>query len=94
MKYSHMSVVSLTLVFAATVGGCAEFPHVDHVYGHTYAAMVRRQSFNPQAGTAHQGPAPGSGTRLDNVLKAHDHAVSSGVTSHVSTGQFQNGGGG
>lgn len=92
MKYSHVCVACLTLVVSALLGGCAEFPHVDHVFGHSYAGMIHRQTFNPQAATGHHSPAPASGMRLVNVLKAHRGAATGAVSGRVSTGRFQSGG--
>lgn len=94
MKYSHVYVACLALVATAVLGGCAEFPHVDHAFGHTYAGMIHGQTFNPLAATIHHGPAPAGGMRLENVLKAHRGAVPHGVSGRLSTGQFQTGGGG
>lgn len=89
MKYSH---VCLGLVAAAMLGGCAEFPHVDHAFGHSYASMIHKQTFNTQAATVQHGPAPASGMRLENVLHAHRTAESHAASGHLSTGQFKTGG--
>lgn len=94
MKYSHVCVACLALAMAAMLGGCAEFPHVDRAFGHTYVGMIHGQTFNLQAAATHHAPAPGGGMRLENVLQAHRHAVSHGITGRVSPGQFHTGGGG
>ncbi len=94
MTYSRVYVACLALLAAATLGGCAEFPNVDHAFGRAYAAMIQRQTFNPQSALVQHHPALGGGMRLENVLKAHRGAVSHAVSSPISTGQFETGGGG
>ena len=94
MKYSQVCIATLALLAAVTLGGCAEFPYVDQMYGHAYLAMIRDQTFDPRAAIVAHRPAPGGGMRLENVLKAHRAAVSGAVAGHIRTGRFETGGGG
>lgn len=86
--------IGLALLAPLCLCSCQEFPYVDASFGHAYAAMVREQTFNPQAATRPRAPAPSNGARLENVIKAHTHAVSRAVTGRVRTSQFHVGGGG
>lgn len=86
--------VSLALLAALSLGGCAEYPRVDAAYGQSYAALVREQTANPRAADQHHAPVPADGARLEGVIKAHNGAVSTAVAGKVQTGSFQVGGGG
>lgn len=86
--------IGLVLLASLALCGCAEYRQIDAEYGHSYAAMVREQTFNPRAAAMPRAPAPADGARLEKVIKAHNGAVSAAVTGTVRTGQFDVGGSG
>lgn len=91
MKYL---AISLTLLIAAAIGGCAEFPRVDASLGKSVTQMIASQTLDPAASAHPAALAPGlsDGQRIENVLAEHRKDVPQQASQQVAqTPQFQAG---